>query len=713
MKDRKTLFKVITLFLALTLLGNIAMMVTAQDELEPFFSCHLLAPTNNPVRMQYAQLLETEFSKIGVDVELDLVAWSAMGPRCYYDEAGTYLEGGYDMVCMGMSIGTPASHPGNSMLGIYHNDAVPPFGYNVAMWSNRSTEYNDYRAGEASDLIDALNQELDFDEAKKQLIDWQKIHYDAMPQTYVLVQSEVHAVSTGLYGYDPTGYPIASAEDQWLTDDYVGAAGKVVLGTSDSGTRFYDFLGKSVYDQYTSAPVQDALVGNTPSSEMIIPTGVDRETWMDEHYHNRYATTGYLERYPRVAEAMGTYSSDGLKYTISIRDDVYWHDGIQVDAWDVAFGFQAELQPDAGSSTYSTLKTEFGLDDKENNHGNYSFVVTDDDDDGFDETIEFNFAAIYAPFVLADLGLSIKPEHILGDPDNHGFNPTTGDFEVSRWLVQPSNWVTHSMNTANPEDTGGYKGPIGCGSMVFYNRDPTSKVVTLKKFDGIRWDTATSKWVDDPDLRHYLAEDGLLDDMPDEYTMVQGDMNSIVADAKEGDVNLIDPQFTMAPILTELQEHEKITAVLSTESGWQCLYFNPKYADADGVHHLKNKGVRHGLSHAIPREDIVEYLLAGQGVPGYTAVPITNWGAAPPADFLEYKKTIKATDGTTPEADETTHYDSYDLDLALDWFETEGYEVQPFRDALAAEGGGAPGFGIIVGLIACVGAAAYLRKKNR
>ncbi|UCG04046.1 MAG: hypothetical protein JSW11_08670 [Candidatus Heimdallarchaeota archaeon] len=711
MKSKKTLFKILTLIFAFALLGNIAIMVTAQDELEPFFSCHLLAPTNNPVRMQYAQLLETEFAKIGVDVELDLVAWSAMGPRCYYDEAGTYLEGGYDICCMGMSVGTPASHPGNSMLAIYHVDAVPPFGYNVAMWSNRSKDYNDYLASEGSDLIDALNKELDLGEAKKQLVEWQKVHYDAMPQTYVIVQSEVHAVSTGLYGYDPTGYPMTSAEDHWFTDDYVGTAGKVVLGSSDSGTRFYDFLGKSVYDQYVAGPIQDALVGNTPSSEMIIPTDVDREEWMQEHYHDIYGTSGYLERYPRIATAMGTYSTDGLQYTIEIRDDVYWHDGHLLDGWDIAFGFQAELQPDAGSSSYSTLKTEFGTDDKANKHGNYSFTVTDEDDDDFYETIEFNFNQIYAPFVLADLGTSAKPEHILGDPDTHGFD-AAGDFDVSLWQVQPANWVTHSMNTGNSADEGGYKGPIGCGSLVFYNRDPTSKVVTLKKFDGIRWDDATGEWVDDANLQHYLAADGLLDDMPDEYTMVEGDMNSIVADCKEGSVNLIDPQFTMAPILAELQDHAKITAILSTESGWQCLYFNPKYEDADGVHHLKKKGVRHGISHAIPREDIVEYLLAGQGVPGYTAVPITNWGACSPADLLEFKKTITATDGSKPEADATTHYDSYDLELALDWFETEGYEVQPFRDALAREGA-TPGFEIVIGLIACVGVAAYLRKQKR
>ena len=682
LKIRSAIILIVALvFFDLSMIGEPLLMINATEP-SPLFHVHMIAPINNFYRMQLAHRMERELESIGISCDLDLINWGMMGPRCYYDEAGTYLEGGYDISLLGMSLGTPTSHPVNNLLAVYHTDAVPPNGYNIMMWSNRSTEFNDYRASEASDLIDAINKELDLTVARQQLLDWQEIHYDVMPKILTYHQYNVHAISTGLYGYDPTRYPIASAEDHWLTTYYTGITGKVVLGTSDFGTRFYDFLQKSIYDQYAAAPVQDALVGNTPSSEMVIPIGVDREAWMKEHYHDIYGTSGYLERYPRIASEMGTYDSSGTQYTVTIRDDVYWHDGHQVDAWDVAFGFQAELQPDAGSTSYSALKSEFGTDDKPNKHGNYSFTVTDEDSDGFYEQIMFNLQAINAPFVLDNLGISIKPEHILGDPVDHGYD-AAGDFDVSQWQVQPKDWVTHSMNTANPQDEGGYKGPIGCGSLVFYNRDPSSKVVTLKKFDGIRWDDAAEDWVTDANLKHYLAADGLLDNMPDEYTIVAGDMNSIVADCKEGDVNLIDPQFSLTPIFTELQEHEKITEVLGTQSGWQALYMNPKFTTSTELGStdkpFKRKGVRHAISHIIPREEIVNEVLGGLGKPAYTPLSHVSWAAISEAEFLAYKKSVKATDGSELEASETTAWDSYDRQLALDWLESEGYDVSTWR----------------------------------
>ncbi|UCG03510.1 MAG: hypothetical protein JSW11_05845 [Candidatus Heimdallarchaeota archaeon] len=669
------------LFFNISILGD-SVSIKIDTEPDPLFHIHMIAPINNIYRMQLAHRMERELESIGISCDLDLVNWGMMGPRCYYDEANTFLEDGYDLALLGMTISSPTSHPGNNLLAIYHNDAVPPLGYNMMMWSNRSTEFNDYRASEASDLIDALDVELDFSKAKQLIVDWQKIFYDVMPHILTYHQCNIHAVSTGLYGYDPTGYPIASAENHWLESDYAGTAGKIVLGASGSGTRFYDFLGNSLYDQYVAAPVQDALVGNTPSREVNIPTNVDRKAWMKEHYHDIYGTSGYLEQYPRIAVAMGTYDLTGTKYTITIRDDVYWHDGHKVDAWDVAFGFQAELQPDLGSSSYSTLKTAFGLDDKTNNHGNFSFIVTDEDVDGFYETIEFNLAQIYAPFLFSNLATSIKPEHILGDPGTHGFD-ATGDFDVSLWEVQPRDWIAHSMNTANPQDQGGYKGPIGCGSLVFYNRDPTSKVVTLKKFDGIRWDDATEDWVEDGTLRHYLAADGLLDDMPDEYTMVEGDMNSIVSNCQEGSVNIIDPIFTMTPILNHLQDHEKITVTYSTESGWQSLYMNPKFTTSTELgstdRPFNRKGVRHAISHIIPREEIINDLLGGLGKPAYSPFSHVSWAAVSEAELLTYKQSIVATDGSRLETSETAAWDSYDRQLALDWLESEGYDVSPWR----------------------------------
>ena len=248
---------------------------------------------------------------------------------------------------------------------------------------------------------------------------------------------------------------------------------------------------------------------------------------------------------------------------------------------------------------------------------------------------------------------------------------------------------------------------IGCGSMVWYSRDASSGTVVLKKFDGLEWDGAA--WDETSTLAHYNIAN--LGDMPSTYTLVESSLDSAVAEIKAGSFNALDPQWTMGNIYEELNADDMITAILTTETGWQALYFHPEYKGADGVYHLNKKGVRHAISHIVPREDIVEFILNGLGIPGYTPVPMTSWGAAQAADMVAYKKTVTATDGSTPLADATTAHDKYDVQLALDWMESEGYEVEPFRE-LAEEGGGAPGFSILMGTIALLGVAVLLRKRR-
>jgi PGF-CTERM protein len=183
---------------------------------------------------------------------------------------------------------------------------------------------------------------------------------------------------------------------------------------------------------------------------------------------------------------------------------------------------------------------------------------------------------------------------------------------------------------------------------------------------------------------------------------------------KKGEVNLIDPMLIEKTSLAEIHADPTITAVLTAAFSWQGLFFNPKYVDTTGIHHLKKKGVRHGISHAIPREDIIENLLHGSGAPGYTPFAIQSWATIDPEDLLQYKKTVVATDGSRPEVMERTHFDSYNLSLALDWFETEGYDVQPYREALNRPSTPSfiPGFGIVIAFIACVGLAAFLSRKQ-
>jgi ABC-type transport system substrate-binding protein len=653
--------------------------------------------------------MEGELPKIGIGTELDLISWAALGPRATDQEVGTYAEGGYDICFFGMSLGTPAGHPGDSMQAVYGSTGIPPNGFNVMYWSPETGKnYNNLRAQESDDLITGITTNLNITESKDDLVEWQKLWYDVMPNIIIYNQYEVHAVSEGLYGYDPIFYPLSSLEDVWMTSDYTGTAGQVVLASSTGGDTFNPQIATDVYDQYPNAPCFDGLLGNTPSKEAVLPSGTNRDTWMTENY----GTTAYLALYPRVAEALGTWSADGLSYAIDVRDGVYFHDGHQVDAWDVAMSFQSQLIPAIGVSTYSNLLVPFGKDNlTTKQHGNYSFAVTDPGGDGFFEHINFSLATTFAPFETDYVGTSIFPEHILGDPVNHGF--VSGVFDpVATWQVKPGDWRSHSTTTGRTTDPGGYAGPIGCGSMVFESFDSTSSQITLKKFEDIKWDNATGAWVTDT-IDHWNIAN--LDEMPDQAKVIVASMDSALADMKTGGVNIMDPQFTMANILDELQTEATIQPILSPETGWQSIYFNPKFVE-DGVYHLQKKGVRHAVSHVVPREDIITYLMNGLALPGYTPVPITSWGAILDTEMLAYKKTVTATDGSTPESGATTAYDDYSITKAFDWLDTEGYDTTAWRAYEAEEPTTAAptaGFELLMATLAIMGVAFLFDRKRR
>jgi ABC-type transport system substrate-binding protein len=431
-----------------------------------------------------------------------------------------------------------------------------------------------------------------------------------------------------------------------------------------------------------------------------------------------------LKLLPGVAEAMGNFSTDGKQYNITVRDDVYFHDGHRMDAWDVSFSMQMRLVPDSGASVYSNWLVPFGYDDNataavdgHSYHGNYSALVEDKDSDGFFEHISFHMMDTFAPLLTDTLGFSIFPEHILGDPVNHGLTggPGTLTFDPdATWICAPTDMDSHSFNTGRPSDPGGLNGPIGVGPVYFEAYDASAGTITLKKFDGKMWDNATGTWVDNATNRFYEFKDGKWTNMPEQATVIVASMDAALADMKTGDVNIMDPQFTMSNILEELQADAAITPVLTPETGWQAIYMNPKFQQ-DGVYHLDKKGVRHAISHVVPREDIITYLMNGLGLPAFTPVPITSWAAIPEQEMIDYKKTLLGSDGTTtPEENATTAYDEYNLDVAFTWLDSEGYDTAAWREWTdrPEETTQAPGFEILAATFAVVAIALISRRRR-
>ena len=88
-----------------------------------------------------------------------------------------------------------------------------------------------------------------------------------MPNVLIYNQLDVHAITATLFGYDPVGYPLSSIENQWYTID----RDTVNLAVSTGPKTFNSIQATDVYSQYSAQQPMDALVGNTPSAEAILP----------------------------------------------------------------------------------------------------------------------------------------------------------------------------------------------------------------------------------------------------------------------------------------------------------------------------------------------------------------------------------------------------------------------------------------------------------
>ncbi|NHJ02943.1 MAG: hypothetical protein EAX86_12475 [Candidatus Heimdallarchaeota archaeon] len=669
-KQEILLAVIIGTLLFVPLIIDFSIYVLEEQKPEPLFSVSILKPTSSPVIPSIlAQSFQENLAKLGIEASVDFISWAALGSHVTNNIMGSYKDGGYDICLLDMALDEAFQYPGDILKTVFGMDALPPNGFNIGYWSSEEGQnYYNYRSNDSENLIQLLNTETNLSKVRASIIDWQKVWYDALPNVVTYIQYEVQAISSSLYGYDPVQYPLNSIENQWGLDE-------VVLGVKRGSNSFLSILTTDIYNQYSAMPPLDGLIGTAPSYVTTFPSNMNRDSWMTVHF----GTTSFMGLYPRIASTLGTYSDNALQYNITLRDDVYWHDGERVDAWDVAFSFQARLNPIIGSNDYSNLANAFGMDDKINTHGNYSFIVEDKDLNGFYEAISFQFASVFPTWEISYLGSSLYPEHILGDPVDHGFTPM-GDFNITKWKVHPEDWEFHSMNTGRSNDRGGYNGPIGCGPVVFKEYDPDIDEVILEKFENIRWDNTTHIWVNDTSCSHFRATDGLLDDMPNRARIITKTLDSGIFEMQVGNVHILDPQFSLTNIYEELHSNTAIQPVLCPEVGWQAIWLNPRFENS-GVYYFQYKGVRHAFSHLIPRLEIIASDLSGLAYPAHTPIPLTSWVIIPEEEMIEYKKELQATDGSYPLAETKTAYDDFSVEIAKKWLISEnlGFSSEYFQ----------------------------------
>ncbi len=302
-----------------------------------------------------------------------------------------------------------------------------------------------------------------------------------------------------------------------------------------------------------------------------------------------------------------------MNITVFLDPDAKFSDGEPVLPEDVKYSYELHMTPEVGSSSYSFLTLWFATNDSieivtPGAGGEMNFILED-----FyvfsDGLLNFGIIDKYK----ADL-TGVKDLY-----DAHGadiFNDPVGTGDAGFNLVK------------------------SCGPFIVESFDTVNSIVKM----------VPNTYYDD--LAHGVTP--LLDEWY--LTFVSG-KDAAVAELIAGNIDIMDAQYF--PVLADFEGVAGIEGVLIKDPSHQEMSINLKHP-VFGTGELTPvgtpaaaKGIRKAISHAVPRQTIVDEILEGLGAPGVAATP---------------DSVVGFNEALAPYA--------YDLDLAIDYMEAAGYTIE-------------------------------------
>ncbi len=295
-----------------------------------------------------------------------------------------------------------------------------------------------------------------------------------------------------------------------------------------------------------------------------------------------------------------TVSDDKLTFTVNIRDDAYFCNGDPVTAADVKYTYQLHMTPAVASSSYGYLTQFFANND--------SIQVLGD------KTVQFTLKQPYA-FALGLLGYGLI------------------DKKVVEQYISENGYEFGVLDQALVTGAGPFMLNVTNGDY-----DTANSVVTLTK--NPYW-----KISDDSTMVDKII-----------FTFVSS-KDTAISSLASGTVDIVDSQYS--PVEADYEGLTGIKTVVAKSPGTQEMAINMKHpiigtgeltplGTADAA-----KNIRKAISHAIPRQTIVDEILQGLGAPGVNPMPDASVGF-----------------------DTSLQPYTYDLDLAKQLVEAAGYTLQ-------------------------------------
>ena len=183
---------------------------------------------------------------------------------------------------------------------------------------------------------------------------------------------------------------------------------------------------------------------------------------------------GNINPEPMLAESW-EWNDDSSSITLSLRDDVYWSDGVKFSAYDVVFSFDVYSDPVVNSRLFETF-TDFYTDNGNHIDIEKTFEVID----SFKVKINFlpnstpTMPEIVFPFIPKHIFENIERKNIETSEEN--FKPVTnGPFLLSSWDKNQSIRIKANINSF-------LHNPDGVDELIFkIVPDYNSRLTQLKK----------------------------------------------------------------------------------------------------------------------------------------------------------------------------------------------------------------------------------------
>lgn len=617
-------------------MSSVVLLNTAAAQQVPLFSTTLVASTGNPVRRQYATIIASGMQSVGINARVFYLNFDQLMNRMFFagtDQGNTFEKGGYDIGLIGTNYLIPIPDFRSNFDG--RPAFLAPAGNNYALYNNP----------EMNAIFDELYRTVDVKKQVELTWEFEELLFHDAPYHYIY--ADIYHVPRDPYW---TAWGDKNVYNVLTFPDVEYWAGGTELTFAEASNVFPG----NTLDPFQTASSNTAYAIYVYGASCFSMAGLQYIDGRDNTFHNAIATN--IEN-----------SEDMLTWRIRMRPGVLFHSGVEMTADDALFTQWAILNPAAaslglgGSIQYLGNVVDFtwlnGTTSTIDNRAGPDEPVRKGEWRALDMyTFEFKMPEVYAFTRQTYAASSILPKHIY-----EKFAPETWDTQPFSTAQGP---YTYTWDTAQYGGTGSYTavGPVGAGTYILESFDFTRNMATMKKFK--------DHWA-----RAELEAAGMF--TVETYRVVWIESkDAAIAALKNHEVNVLDNNYQLARDRQTLLDMG-MNVISGPQLGWQEMGFNMRHpvlgtgvdtpaGKADpGQASEAARHVRKAISFLIPRQLIVDQLLAGAGIPLAVCVG--------PAFGPYYKPDLKP--------------DPYDPNKALEELGAAGYSVAITPPAKIASAG--------------------------